>query len=90
MKWPGTRKLAARVAYKIAAPVGWKTVIRPRVEELLRELGMLLLALAPLDGALADMSGSCHPWKYLPLFLSLGVLAFGLGVALEVHRRRDV
>lgn len=57
---------------------------RERLEDLLREIGTLLLAFAPLDVALS--SERPNRWPILLLFLSLGM--FFLAIALLAERRR--
>ena len=60
-----------------------RALAKLRVEEALREVGVLLVAFAPLDMAFSDAQ------RKLPtgaLFLGLGVVSFSLAVRLE-HRR---
>ena len=58
-----------------------------RIEEALREIGVLLVALAPLDAAFDSAPGSTL--TDLLLFLTAGATLFVIALLLE-RRRRDV
>ena len=51
------------------------------IADALREIGVLLIAFAPLDITLS--SGQAHAGTYLLIFLIVGISLFGVGVALE-------
>lgn len=51
-----------------------------RIQELMREVGTLLIAFAPLDVALQGNAGSA---RVLGFFLGLGLIFYGGSLALE-------
>ena len=59
--------------------------VRERVEEAMREVGVLLVVLAPLD-AIVDSSGKNS--MVLLLMTGLGVIFFVVAVSLERRRTR--
>jgi peptidoglycan/LPS O-acetylase OafA/YrhL len=61
------------------------TTTRERVEEAAREIGVLLIAFAPLDVALNDARP--FRWWILLLFLSLGLLFFVCALVAERRRK---
>jgi hypothetical protein len=58
-----------------------------RIEEAVREIGVLLMALAPLDSAFSPNFATAVPM--LLLFVALGATLFSYALWLE-RRRRDV
>ncbi len=62
-----------------------KPLLSPRVAkhiaDALREIGVLLIAFAPLDITLSPSHPS--PAKYVSIFLVAGILLFAAGVAVE-------
>jgi len=56
--------------------------VRERIEDAVREVGVLLMAFAPLDAVLAEPNARPR----LLLFLLLGVMLFLLAVMLEQRR----
>lgn len=56
-----------------------------RIEEATREIGVLLIAFAPLDVALSER----HELPFLFLFLGLGILMFTLSLWSERRRAGD-
>jgi hypothetical protein len=61
--------------------------IRERFEDVLREVGTLLIAFAPLDVAL-DAQKTKNWWTML-LFLSLGLFFLAIALIAEQRRHRD-
>ena len=59
---------------------------RERIEEAMREVGVLLMAFAPLDGLLQPRE--LIPWPRLSFFLSLGIFLFALAIVFE--RRHSI
>jgi hypothetical protein len=61
--------------------------IEERLNEILREIGVLLLAFAPLDAAL----GSERPdrWSLVLLFVTLGISLIVISLLNEQRRRRE-
>jgi len=55
-----------------------------RLEDAMREIGTLLLALTPLDAALTE-----NPGGFLLLFLLLGASLFATAILIERRRRLD-
>jgi hypothetical protein len=62
------------------------TTTRERLEEAAREIGVLLMAFAPLDVALTDRPST--RWTPLLLFFVTGVLFLGGALASERRRQR--
>ena len=61
-----------------------RALLRERVVEIVREIGVLIVAFAPLDAiAWNDLPGR---WWFMLLFLSGGFLLLGIALALEVSR----
>jgi C4-dicarboxylate-specific signal transduction histidine kinase len=60
--------------------------VAERIEEAMREIGMLLLAFAPLDAVLAEPARTGR----LLLFFCFGIFLFIAAVLLERRRARDV
>jgi hypothetical protein len=60
---------------------------RERIEEAIREIGVLLVALAPLDAGFGQSFLAAVPG--LLLFLVMGMTLFVIAIRLE-RRRRDV
>jgi hypothetical protein len=61
--------------------------IRERVEDVLREVGTLLVAFAPLDVALGGEK--TKSWSSMLLFLSLGLLFLIIALVAEQRRHHD-
>lgn len=59
--------------------------VRERIEEALREIGVLLLAFTPLDAAVNSAQG--HGSGVLLYFFGLGLCLFGGALLLERRRR---
>jgi hypothetical protein len=61
--------------------------VKERIEEILREIGVLLFAFAPLDAAL----GSDRPdrWTIVLLFVTLGLSLIVVSLLSEQRRRRE-
>ncbi len=59
--------------------------VRERIEDAMREVGVLLIAFAPLDVALSEGKGP--RLGFLLLFLGLGTLLFVGALVLERRRR---
>ena len=57
-----------------------------RFEEAGREVGVLLVAFAPLDLAFSDTPAR---YSYAVLFVALGVLSFGGALWAETRRQRN-
>jgi hypothetical protein len=55
--------------------------VAKHIADALREIGILLIAFAPLDITLS--SSQLNPGRYLLIFLPAGILLFVGGVALE-------
>jgi hypothetical protein len=64
-----------------------KTTLPERFEEIGREIGILLIVLAPLDAA---FSTSPLRWRWMLLFLLLGLVFIGVALYNEQRRRRDI
>jgi|SRR5579859_1050045 len=62
------------------------TTVAERIEDALREIGVLLIAFAPLDAVLAEPGRIAR----LLLFSCLGIFLFIAAVLLERRRARDV
>ena len=60
--------------------------IKERVEKGMREVGVLLIAFAPLDAFMK--SGEPTPWGTLVFFVVAGILLFWLALVLEWRRTR--
>jgi hypothetical protein len=56
--------------------------LKSRVLEGLREVGLLLIAFASLEGALRG-SESDHSARFVVVFLSVGMLLFGMALVLD-------
>ena len=59
--------------------------VRERVEEALREIGVLLLAFGPLDSAVTVAQGGQRPGLIL-IFVGLGLCFFTGSLAMERRR----
>ena len=59
--------------------------VRERLEEALREIGVLLLAFTPLDATLNRAPG--QPRGAILYFVAIGLCLFGVAILME-HRRR--
>jgi hypothetical protein len=64
-----------------------KTTLAERLEEISREVGVLLIVLAPLDAA---YSTSTLRWPWMLFFLLLGIVFIGGALYTEHRRQRDV
>ena len=62
------------------------TKIWERSEEFVREIGTLLVALAPLDAVVDDVRVR---WRWLLFFLVLGIFLFGTALFTELWRQND-
>ena len=62
-----------------------KTKLPERFEEIGREIGILLIVLAPLDAA---FSTSPLRWRWMLILALLGLVFIGVALRTE-HRRRD-
>jgi hypothetical protein len=58
--------------------------VRLRIEEALREMGLLFMTFAPLDGAINADRPTVGFWALT--FLALGVIVFMIGVTIERRR----
>jgi cyanate permease len=61
--------------------------VRERFEDILREVGTLLVAFAPLDVALT--AEKTKSWSSMLLFLSLGLLFLTIALVAEQRRHHD-
>jgi hypothetical protein len=61
--------------------------VRERFEDVLREVGTLLIAFAPLDVALG--AEKTKSWSSMLLFLSLGLLFLTIALVAEQQRNHD-
>ena len=61
------------------------TKLPERFEAIGREIGILLIVLAPLDAA---FSTSSLRWRWMLIFVLLGLVFIGVALRTE-HRRRD-
>jgi len=61
--------------------------VRKRVEDVLREVGTLLVAFAPLDVALS--AEKTKSWSSMLPFLSLGLLFLTIALVAEQRRNHD-
>lgn len=71
---------------QFAAPAStFRTMsIKERLEEGMREVGVLLIAFAPLDAFMKP--GEPTPWGILVFFVVAGILLFWLALVLEWRR----
>ena len=61
------------------------TTVQERVEEAMREIGVLLTVLSPLDVVVDSTRKSLYP---LLSFTVFGIVFFGVAVAMERRRKR--
>ena len=57
-----------------------------RFEETVREIGTLLVALAPLDAALGDLRMN---WKGMSFFVIVGITFLSIAFIPEIRRQND-
>ena len=64
-----------------------RTSLAERFEEIGREIGALLIVFAPLDAAFSD---SEFRWRWMLIFLLLGIFFIGIALATEHRSRNDI
>jgi hypothetical protein len=63
-------------------------MVRERIEDAMREIGVLLIAFCPLDAALIENPD--RSLRFLLFFLAAGASLFTGALVLERRRRHDV